>query len=443
MTEPSGTAREPEDTRDPTAFLIVQSMLLTGFDAHAEQVLYLDCPLSGVGLLQAIARTNRHYPHKEWGQVVDYIGVGPALDRSLKEYDEAHLRAVYGYGNVSFDHLDPDFRGEQPVRDRIWLETDAAADALLRDLHEQLLAFLGRQGLTSLANEEQREDVLAALADPLLLGEFDELVRDFLTALNAVLPRPVALGYEDDARFLGEMQHLARQRYLDGRDDFSPRRYGAKVRRLISRHLHVSGIEERIPSVELSAADFTDRVGANPDPRARTAYMSSRLRLHIDARLGSDRTRYQRFSDRLTEIVRRMSEDFEEAASALADLVDEVNEAETRDEGLGGLARRTEQPVYRLLREAYEEPAGPETPAGADLVQAARDLTVEIAGLVTSPDFATRTDTRIRVRRHLRSYLETRLDMDWGRTGPISTHLVELAVHQHAAFLRHVEGGEP
>ncbi|MGW5136108.1 type I restriction endonuclease subunit R [Streptomyces sp. NPDC004135] len=428
------------DDDGPMAFLVVQSMLLTGFDAPVEQVLYLDCPLSGAGLLQAVARTNRLYPQKEWGQIVDYIGVGPELARSLAEYDTAHLRAVYGYENLSLDHLKPDYEGEQPVRDRMWLETEAAADNRLADLREQIARLCTTRGVTSLADMQQRDDLLAALADPLLLGEFDELVRDFLTALNAVLPRPAALKYETDARLLGEVQYLARQRYLDGRDDFSPRRYGAKVRRIISRHLKVSGIEERIPSVELSAEDFMERVDANPDSRTRTDYMRSRIRLHIDARLGSDRTRYQRFSARLEEIVRQMGDDFEQAAAALAVLRTDVLAAEdaehvdAEDDRVRDLDRWTEQPVYGLLKEAFEEIG---TPEGVDLVQGTLDLTAEIARLVGSQDFVVLADTQIRVRRELRVYLEQDLHMDWARGGPLAGYLVELARDRHADFLRY------
>ncbi|GHD94826.1 type I restriction endonuclease subunit R [Streptomyces naganishii] len=433
------TARTGGDD-GPIAFLVVQSMLLTGFDAPVEQVLYLDCPLSGVGLLQAVARTNRLYPYKEWGQIVDYIGVGPELARSLTEYDEAHLRAVYGYQDLSFDHLQPDYEGDQPVRDRMWLETEAAADDRLADLRTQITELLADRGIASLADQQQRDDLLAALADPLLLGEFDELVRDFLTALNAVLPRPAALKYETDARLLGETQYLARQRYLDGRDDFSPRRYGAKVRGLISRHLRVSGIEERIPSVELSAADFMERMDANPDPRTRTDYMRSRLRLHIDARLGADRTLHQRFSARLEEIVRQMGDDFEQAAAALAALRTDVLAAEdgdyvdAGDDRVHDLDRWTEQPVYGLLREAFEETG---TPEGLDIVQGALDLTAEIARLVGSQDFVVLVDTQIRVRRELRVYLEKDLHMDWAWGGPLAGHLVELARERHADFLRY------
>ncbi|MFE0046471.1 type I restriction endonuclease subunit R [Streptomyces albireticuli] len=428
----SGAAAE-EDA--PLAYLVVQSMLLTGFDAPVEQVLYLDRPLYGAGLLQAIARTNRPYTNKEFGRVVDYVGIGPELARSLAKYEEAHLRWVYGYEDISFDHLDPDYKGPQPTRDRIWLQADATADALLADLHRQVIAFLDAQGITSLGDETQREDLLYALSDPLLRGEFDELARDFLTALDAVLPRPEALPYEGIARRLGEVQYVARRRYLDGRDQFSPRRYGAKVRRLISRHLQVIGIEERVPSVELTDPTFMEHVNANRDARARASYMASSLKVHITAKLASDRARYERFSERLEEIVRRMGEDFEQAAASMADLVGDVEEAERGEGGAAGLDPWTEAPVYRLLCAELEKPDAPGLRPEADLFQAARDLTVEIADLVRAPDFATLHTTRRRVGMELRNYLEDCLDVDWEWTGPLSGLLVELALEQREYFL--------
>ncbi|MEU4348564.1 type I restriction endonuclease [Streptomyces sp. NPDC023838] len=442
-TEPTsgnGGGRDGQDNDGPMAFLVVQSMLLTGFDAPSEQVLYLDCALSGVGLLQAVARTNRPYPAKKWGQVVDFIGIGPELARSLHSYDQAHLRHVYGFDQVSADHLDPDYTGQQPTRDRLLVQTDVAADALLADLSGKVTAFLGRGGITSgaeLADESRREDLLQQLGDPLLLGEFDELVRDFLTALNAVLPRPKALVYEELAGHLGEIQYLARRRYLDGRDQFSPRRYGAKVRQLISRHLKVIGIEQRVPPVELTAPNFMERVNANPDARARTAYMSGSLRLQITARINSNPARYASFSERLEEIVQRMRQDFERAAVELAGLVGEVIDVEREEQGDGGLDPRTEGAVYELLRRELEETGDLPGPPGVDLFQAARELTMGIAELVRPPQIKTLTDTQNRVRKELRNRLERHAGMDWALTGPLANRLVELAVASREEFLRY------
>ncbi|MFF9570806.1 type I restriction endonuclease subunit R [Streptomyces sp. NPDC014685] len=429
-------AGQEEQGEPPMAFLVVQSMLLTGFDAPVEQVLYLDRALSGAGLLQAIARTNRPYRGKRWGQVVDFVGVGPELARSLGEYEQAHLRELYGY-DASVDHLDKKtFKGEQPVRDRMLLQADVAADALLADLRTRIDAFLDGQGVTSLAVEEQREDLLAALEDPLLRGHFDELAREFLTTLNAVLPRPEALRYEAFAGLLGEVQYLARRRYLDGRDDFSPRRYGAKIRQLMARHLKVSGIEQRVPPIDLTAADFMERVDANSDPRARVSYMTGSIKLRITAEIGSDRARYTRFSQRLDEIVQQMRDDFEKAAADLARLIGDMTTDEAEDSATGSrLDPLTERPVHGLLVQELGE--GALVPAGVDLEEAARALTVEIAGLVRSPDIVHLMDTRDRVRKTLRESLEVHVCLDWDDTGSLAGLLVELAVERRDDFLRY------
>ena len=80
--------------------LVVVDMLLTGFDAPPEQVLYLDRPLRDHGLLQAIARVNRRFSHqqngveteKTYGLVVDYHGVSHDLEQALSDFDWTDVR---------------------------------------------------------------------------------------------------------------------------------------------------------------------------------------------------------------------------------------------------------------------------------------------------------------------------------------------------------------
>ncbi|MDX5562485.1 type I restriction endonuclease [Streptomyces sp. ID05-04B] len=436
----------PPDTQggappETMAFLVVQSMLLTGFDAPVEQVLYLDCKLSGAGLLQAVARTNRPYPAKKWGQVVDYIGIGPELAGSLASYDQEHLRHVLGYRNVSVDHLQPDYQGPQPDgrspdRDGLLLRSDAAAKALLEDLAAKVTRFLAGQNVTDPGDESQWEDFLGeSLDDPLRRGEFDERVRDFLTALNAVLPDPEALKYRDLAGQLGTLQYMARRRYLDGREQFSPRRYGAKVRRLISQHIETTGIRQRIPPVELTDPEFMERVDANADPRARCSYMTGSLKLRITAKIGGDRAGYQRFSVRLEEIIARMQDDFEQAAADLKRLVGDVAAAEREPEDGDALDSRTERLVLGLLQQHAEEAERDPWPPGTDLIRAARGLTREMSVLVRRPQIHTQIAARNRIRSELCEHLEIWLDMDWDDIGDLASHLTELAVERSEYFL--------
>jgi len=74
--------------------IIVKSMLLVGFDAPLEQVMYLDRFMQGHELLQAIARVNRRYTGKTRGLVVDYFGVGDRLTEALAVYSQQDIKGV-------------------------------------------------------------------------------------------------------------------------------------------------------------------------------------------------------------------------------------------------------------------------------------------------------------------------------------------------------------
>jgi len=75
-----------KDPEDPLRIVIVRAMWLTGFDAPCVHTLYIDKPMKGHNLMQAIARVNRVFKDKEGGLVVDYIGIANELKSALKEY---------------------------------------------------------------------------------------------------------------------------------------------------------------------------------------------------------------------------------------------------------------------------------------------------------------------------------------------------------------------
>ncbi len=87
-----------KDPQDPMRLVIVRDMWLTGFDAPCVHTLYVDKPMKGHNLMQAIARVNRVFKDKQGGLVVDYIGIANALRSALKEYT-----ASKGRGRPSVD----------------------------------------------------------------------------------------------------------------------------------------------------------------------------------------------------------------------------------------------------------------------------------------------------------------------------------------------------
>ena len=75
-----------KDPNDPLSIVIVRDMWLTGFDAPSMHTMYVDKPMQGAGLMQAIARVNRTFRDKPGGLIVDYIGIATNLRHALAEY---------------------------------------------------------------------------------------------------------------------------------------------------------------------------------------------------------------------------------------------------------------------------------------------------------------------------------------------------------------------
>ena len=90
---PPGSARQAgEGPDDPLKLVIVRDMWLTGFDAPCMHTMYIDKPMRGHGLMQAIARVNRVFRDKPAGLVVDYIGIAQNLKNALGQYSSADQR---------------------------------------------------------------------------------------------------------------------------------------------------------------------------------------------------------------------------------------------------------------------------------------------------------------------------------------------------------------
>ncbi|MHA2393800.1 MAG: type I restriction enzyme subunit R domain-containing protein [Promethearchaeota archaeon] len=84
------------DPEDPLRIVLVRDMWLTGFDAPCLHSMYIDKPMQGHNLMQAIARVNRVYKDKPGGLIVDYIGIGYFLKLALSKYSSQQSREQTG-----------------------------------------------------------------------------------------------------------------------------------------------------------------------------------------------------------------------------------------------------------------------------------------------------------------------------------------------------------
>jgi type I restriction enzyme R subunit len=293
-----GFLRPFREDESPIAFLIVKSMLLTGFDAPIEQVLYVDRSLKEAELLQAVARVNRTADRKRCGYVVDYFGVANHLQQALQAYAKDDVTGTLKNLREEVDKLDPQRR--------------------------RVRALFTERGVTPGPGEEAIERcVLLLLDEPQLFDRFEAELKRFLGTVDTILPNPAVTPYLADARLFAEIQRRARRRRrIDG--DFDLSLYGEKVRELIDDHLVSLGIEQKLPPVSLTAKDFREKVEALGSTRAKASEMEHAIRHHIDVNFDRDPHRYTLLSQRLEEILREHKENWEQQVLALHDLLTDL-----------------------------------------------------------------------------------------------------------------------
>lgn len=337
---------KPEKT-DPLAFLVVKSMLLTGFDAPIEGVMYLDRPIREAELLQAIARVNRTGFGKRCGIVVDYYGVAQHLQEALAAYADEDIQGAL-----------------QSLKDEV---------PALRDRYLRVVDLFRSRGIETLNEIEQCVEVLA---NERLRAEFTVKLKQFLASLDLVLPRPEGLPFSKDAKVLSYIYARARNRYKDtpvlGKD------VGAKVRKLIDDHVMSMGIDPKIAPIALTDAQFDTHLSRQANDRAKASEMEHAIRSHIRKHLDEDPVLFRKLSERLNEILRTLAGQWDDLIEALQKIVNDMRAGASSDDA--GLPDVPEHyvPFLRMLLEAV---VGAERPLAEQLLKI-RDLTVEVVDMI-------------------------------------------------------------
>ncbi|MFM9447884.1 UvrB domain 3-containing protein [Streptomyces acidiscabies] len=324
--------RADDAEQPPVAFLIVKSMLLTGFDAPVEQALYLDRPIRDAELLQAIARVNRPARRKGEGLVVDYYGVLNHLGVALAAY-----------------------RGNPPALNSLRSMADEIPEmgrtaGLVREFFTT--AGIDPDGLTTRAG---LSGAVLALADPAARARFDTVLGDFLAAVDRVLPHERALDHLHDVRAWSVLQMRVRRHYRDDTGGgFVLRGYGRKVRALIADHLEAQEVEQKIPPVSILAPDFDEVVSGLP-VREAAAEQVQALRYHLEERLAlEDRPVHRQLSAELERVLEEFAGNWEDISRELGPLVERVRRAEQADPAVADLSPM-EQRLYGIIGEKLAE----------------------------------------------------------------------------------------
>ena len=375
-----------KDRNDPLSILVVCDMLLTGFDAPVEQVMYLDQPLKEHGLLQAIARVNRPLgDEKTYGLVVDYWGVSAKLQDALAIFSTTDVQGALTPNVDELPRLQSRHAAAmkffQPVADTNNL------DACVRVL--------------------EPEDVRAA---------FDLAFRRFSQSMDMLLPDQRALAYHADLRWLGKIRGTARARYRDDRLDLSG--CGEKVRKLIADAVVADGIEILVKEVQLFSQEFDEKVEALATDDAKASEMEHAIRHEINVRVEENPVFYQSLRARLEEIIEQRRQERLDAAEQLKllndlreDLKGEQSQAEEMELDARGFA------IYGLLEKQRPRRVKDRT---ATYDAANRDLASLLDEAVTPFTDLVDWEQKDDVQRQMRSRIKRQL-----RAGGIKDEAVE------------------
>lgn len=282
--------------------LIVCGKLLTGFDAPACQVLYIDKELKEHGLLQAIARTNRLYEGKDYGLIVDYRGLIEKLDTAMDLYS--------GAGLENFDG--GDLKG---------VVVDVMSSvAGLRETYTRLTELFA-----ALKNLRDTEEVEVFLADDKKRENFYNLLCAFGKALNMVLnaeqaysatPKEELKQYQNTFIFFSKVRRSVKIRYCDAIDN---REYEPLMQNLLDTHLSVAGLKQITSPIDiLNKDDFERELEELGSLRAKADAITSKLTRSISEKYQENPTYYDSFSKRIREALDQYKEKVISEAEYLA-----------------------------------------------------------------------------------------------------------------------------
>ncbi len=313
------------DPQDAFQLVLVRDMWLTGFDAPSLHTMYIDKPMRGHGLMQAIARVNRVFKDKPGGLVVDYLGLAHELKSALATYTESG-----GTGRTALD------QGE--------------AVAVMLEKYEiccGLFHGFDRSKWTT-GTPQQRLSLLPAAQEHILAQENGKdrcihAVRELSQAFALAVPHADALRIRDDVSFFQAVQAgLAKRAPGDARPE---EELDHAVRQIISRAVAPEGVVDIFaaaglakPDISILSDEFLADVRGMPHRNLAVELLQKLLKGELNARRKKNVVQARSFAEMLEQTIRRYQNRAIEAAQVLEELIQlakEMRAANARGELLG------------------------------------------------------------------------------------------------------------
>ena len=382
-------AQRFRDPGDALQVVLVRDMWLTGFDAPSLHTMYVDKPMRGHGLMQAIARVNRVFKDKPGGLVVDYLGLAQDLKRALATYTESG-----GKGQTALDQDE--------------------AVAVMQEKHEVCCAlFHGFDWAKWTDGTPQERLSLLPSAQENVLAQEDgkerclNAVRELSQAFALAVPHEETTRIRDDVGFFQAVRSA-----LSKRADSEARpeeELDLAVRQIISRAVASEGVIDIFaaagldkPDISVLSDEFLAEVQGMPHRNLAVELLQKLLRGEVSNRRRKNVVQARSFAEMLERTLRRYQNRAIEAAQVIEELIElarEMREANARGERLG--LTDDELAFYDALEtnDSAVQVLGDET-----LRTIARELVDTVRGNVTI-DWTLRENIRANLRRLVRRIL--------------------------------------
>ena len=382
-------AKRFRDAGDPFGIVLVRDMWLTGFDAPSLHTLYVDKPMRGHGLMQAIARVNRVFRDKPGGLVVDYLGLAHELKRALATYTESG-----GTGQTALDQ-------------------DEAVAVMLEKYEVCCSLFHGFDWSAWVAGTAaERLALLPAAQEHILAQENGKdrcvtAVRELSQAFALAVPHEEAIRIRDDVAFFQAVQSaLAKRAAGTGKPEED---LNHAVRQLVSRAVASEGVIDIFaaaglerPDISILSDEFLAEVRGLPQRNLAVELLRKLLTGELSTRRRKNVVQARSFAEMLERTIRKYQNRAVEAAQVIEELIQlarDLREADARGEALG--LTDDELAFYDALEtnDSAVSVLGDETLRGI-----ARELVETVRGNVTI-DWTLRENVRANLRRLVKRIL--------------------------------------
>lgn len=314
-----------KDPGDSMKIAIVRDMWLTGFDAPALHTMYVDKPMSGHGLMQAIARVNRVFKDKPGGLIVDYLGIADELKKALSEYTESG-----GEGKPTFDQ-------EEAV-------------SVMLEKYEVVVSLFHKFDYKKFFTASTRDKmIIMAMAEEHILArkngkeDFLKYVIELSKAFVLSVPHQEALKIRDDVGFFQAVK--ARLVKFETTAGKSGEELDSAIKQIISKAISSDKVVDifeaaglKKPDISIFSDEFLAEIKDMPHKHLAIELLKKLLNDEIRLRKRKNLIQSRSFSEMLEEAVKKYHNKAIEAARVIEELIElakKMREETKRGENLG------------------------------------------------------------------------------------------------------------